>query len=75
MAITITIQKKDKKVRSILKNLEDFKLIQIIHESSIRRAPKKQRQAKDFLKASESAQLHEKSKKKLKIAQSLLNEL
>ena len=75
MANTITIQIKDKKVRRILKSLEDIKLIQIIYESSIKWTPKKQKQAKDFLSAYESAQLHEKSKKKLKTAQSLLNEL
>ncbi|HEX4373918.1 MAG TPA: hypothetical protein VHZ50_11500 [Puia sp.] len=75
MANTITIQIKDKKARRILKSLEEIKLIQIIHESTINWNPKKKQQAKDFLSAYESAQLHIKGKKKLKTAQSLLNEL
>jgi hypothetical protein len=76
MSKTITIKIRNKKARTILKGLEELKVIEIVEEDITRNwSPKKKQQAKDFLSAYKEAKLAEQGKIKLKTAQSLIDEL
>lgn len=73
---TITIRLCNKKARTILKGLEELKVIEILHdESKIKWTPRKKLQAKDFLLAYKQAKLAEQGKMKLKTLDELINEL
>jgi len=76
MGNTITIKLRNKKARTILKGLEELKVIEILHDdNNIKWTPRKKQQAKDFLLAYKQAKLAEQGKLKLKTAQSLIDEL
>ena len=75
MPNTITIEVKNKKAETILKSLEETKLIEIIYKNNIEWTPNKRKQAKDLKEAINEAKLHAAGKVKLQTAKSLLNEL
>jgi hypothetical protein len=77
MSETINIRLRNKKARSLLKELEELKLIEIIEDDIIPKhwsAGKKQK-AKDLLQALHEAKLASEGKIQLKTAQSLIDEL
>ncbi len=76
MGNTITIKLRNKKARTIIKGLEELKVIEMLHDDNTANwSPRKKQQAKDFLSAYKQAKLAEKGKIKLKTAQSLIDEL
>ena len=76
MGSTITIKLRNKKARTIIKGLEELKVIEILYdEDTAKWSPRKKQQAKDFLAAYKQAKLAEEGKIKLKTLDELINEL
>ncbi len=77
MGSTITIKIRNKKARTIIKGLEELKVIEIVEDDIIPKnwPAKKKKQAKDFLAAYKQAKLANEGKIKLKTLDELINEL